>query len=117
MPISLEHPVNIGDVTAVMKAFLERIVWVFAKPGDYPIKGCPVPRSDRKKKGIIILSSGIVPPLFRMFCDSATPLIKVVYESALNTELKGSVYAGAISTKGMETYFDDVVKLGRKLGA
>ena len=26
-------PVNIGNVTAVMKTFLERICWVFAKPG------------------------------------------------------------------------------------
>jgi len=47
-------PVNMGAVTAVMKTFLERATWVFGKPGKYPIKGCPVPRSAKKKKAIII---------------------------------------------------------------
>jgi len=108
-------PVNIGDVTAVMKTFLERIVWVFAKAGDFPLKGCPVPRSDRKKKAIIIVSSGIVPAPLQMFCNSATPLIKSVCETSLNADIEGTIYAGAIETKGVEAFFDSAFKLGEKL--
>ncbi len=109
-------PVNIGDVTAVMKTFLERMVWVMAKPGDgLMVKGCPIPRSNRKKKAIIIVSSGLVPTTFRMFCDSATGLIKSVCESSLNADIVGNMYAGAIEKEGMEGFFDSAFKLGEKL--
>lgn len=109
-------PVNIGDVTAVMKTFLERMVWVMAKPGDgIMVKGCPVPRNKKKKKAVIIVSSGLVPTTLRMFCDSATALIKTVCESSLNAEIVGNMYAGAIEKEGMEGFFDSAVKLGEKL--
>lgn len=109
-------PVNIGDVTAVMKTFLERIVWVMAKPGDmFLAKGCPVPRNKMKKKAIIIVSSGIVPTALRMFCDSASSLIKSLCESSLNADIAGTLYAGAVETTGMESYFTAAEKLGEKL--
>ena len=109
-------PVNMGDVTAVLKTFLERVVWVMAKPGEIlMVKGCPVPRNKKKKKAIIIVSSGLVPTALRMFCDSATPLIKSLCESSLNADVVGNMYAGAIETTGMESYFQAAMKLGEKL--
>jgi multimeric flavodoxin WrbA len=110
-------PVNMGHVTAVMKTFLERICWVFAKPGTRPIPGCPTPRRERKRKAIVIVSSGIISPLFRRFCDEATPLIKQTAHDSLNAKLIGSLYAGAVEKRGIERYSDKAYALGKRLGA
>jgi len=66
-------PVHMGYATAVMMTFLERICWTFGKPERtvLTIKGCPLPRSDKIRKAVIIVTSGIVPPLFRKFCNWA----------------------------------------------
>jgi NAD(P)H-dependent FMN reductase len=112
----LGTPVNIGHVTAVMKTFLERIVWVMSKPGDtFPVKGCPVPRGSKKRSAIVIVSSGLVPPILRMFCDMATPLLKDICDSSLNASVAGTMYAGAVEKKGVEAYFKEAEALGRKL--
>lgn len=108
-------PVNIGQVTAVTKTFLERICWVFSRPGRWPLAGCPTPRSDKEKRAIIIVSSGIVPPLLRRFCDDATSLISCVCGSCLNARVVGSVYAGAVEKRGVERYLGKAYALGRKL--
>ena len=49
-------PVHMGYATAVMMTFLERICWTFGKPEKrvLTIKGCPLPRSDKKRKAVII---------------------------------------------------------------
>ena len=107
--------INMGTVTAVMKTFLERTSWIFSKPGKYPIKGCPTPRSMKRKKAIIILSSGIVPPLFRRWCDDATSLIKSQCNSHFNAKVIGSLYAGAVEKRDVDFYFDKAYKLGQKL--
>ncbi|MFA7159034.1 MAG: flavodoxin family protein [Kiritimatiellia bacterium] len=108
-------PINIGHETAVMKTFIERVCYVLAKPGDYPLQGCPTPRTTRKKKAIAIMSSGVVPPLLRMFCDDATSLFKSFCDSILNARLIGTMYAGAIEKRGVETYATQAFHLGRKL--
>jgi multimeric flavodoxin WrbA len=108
-------PINIGAATAIMKTFLERICWVFAKPGKYPIKGCPTPRTIRKKRAIIIVSSGIIPSLFKMWCDDATSLIKSVCIYNLNANVLGTLYAGAVENKGIDAYLDKAYILGEKL--
>jgi len=108
-------PVNMGAVTALMKTFLERICWTFARPGRWPVKGCPKPRNKRSKKAIALVSSGIIIPLLRRWCDDATPLIKSVCQSSLNARLVGSLYAGAVEKRGVEHYLDRAYKLGRKL--
>jgi multimeric flavodoxin WrbA len=110
-------PINVGDATAVMKTFIERTAWVMAKPGpnSFPIKGIPEPRNPKKKKAIIILSSGAVPPLLRIFCDSATSLIKSLCESCLNAKIVGSIYAGAIEKRGVDFYLKHASDLGKKL--
>lgn len=108
-------PVNMGTVTAVMKTFLERTCWVFAKPGRRPIRGCPTPRARREKKAIIILSSGIVPPFLRRWCDDATALIKSQCASSFNARVVGSLYAGAVEKRGVEAYLDRAYELGRRL--
>ncbi|MHC4519641.1 MAG: flavodoxin family protein [Planctomycetota bacterium] len=110
-------PVNMGNVTAVMKTFLERLCWVFAKPGARPLAGCPVPRSTREKAAIIIVSSGLIPPLLRRWCDDATPLIKSVCTSSLNAKVVGRLYAGAVERRGIDAYMDKAYKLGRRLAA
>ena len=110
-------PVNMGNVTAVMKTFLERTCWVFARPGKRPISGCPTPRTARKKKAVIILSSGIIPPIFRRWCDDATSLIKGQCICHFNAKVLGSLYAGAVEKKGVDVYLNKAYNLGRKLAS
>ena len=111
----LGTPVNMGAVTAVMKTFLERTCWVFAKPGTRPIDGCPTPRTIREKRAALIVSSGIVPPLLRRWCDDATPLLRTHCDCELNARIVGTMYAGAVERRGVETYFPQARKLGEKL--
>jgi len=113
----LGTPVHMGYAPAMLMAFLERICWVFAKPGGktLSIKGCPVPRSNKPRKAIILITSGIVPPLYRRFCDDATPLIKRTLKDSLNATTVGDVYAGDIEHRGAERYFDRAFRLGQRL--
>jgi len=108
-------PVNMGAVTAVMKTFLERACWVFGKPGNRPVQGCPTPRTERKKRAIIIISSGIIAPLLRRWCDDATPLIKSLCDCSFNAKVLGSLYAGAVEKRGLDVYLDKAYNLGKKL--
>jgi len=108
-------PVNMGHVTAIMKTFLERVCWVLAKPGNSPLKGCPEPRIKRMKKAIIIVSSGIIPPILRRWCDEATPLLKDICRTNLNAKVLGSLYAGAVERKGIDIYRKKAFKLGETL--
>jgi multimeric flavodoxin WrbA len=110
-------PVHMGFATGVLTTFLERICWTFAKPEGkvLTIKACPIPRSTKKRKAVIIITSGIVPPAYRRFCDDATPLIKGTIRDSLNAKTVGDMYAGNIEGRGAEYYFDKAFKLGRKL--
>ena len=108
-------PVNHGAVTAVMKTFLERCVWVLSKPGKRPIDGCPTPRTNRKKQAIILVSSGIIPPLYSRWCDDATPLLKSFCDCILNARVKGALYAGAVEKRGIDVYLNKAYRLGTKL--
>jgi len=110
-------PVNMGYATAIMKTFLERVCWVLAKPGKYPINGCPQPRTKQKKKAIIIVSSGIISPIFRRWCDKATPLLKDICHTNLNARVVGTLYAGAVEKRGIATYLGKAYKLGKKLSS
>ena len=111
----LGTPVNMGSVTALMKTFLERVCWTLARPGRRPVKGCPEPRSKKPKKAIVLVSSGLIIPLLRRWCDDATPLIKSVCQCSLNARLVGRLYAGAVEKRGGEYYANKAYKLGRKL--
>lgn len=109
-------PIMDADLSAIFKAFMERCTWVLAKPGDtFPIKGCPVPRNSKKKKSILIMSSGLVPPIFRMFCDYATPMLSSFCECCFHLKPVGSLYAGAVETRGLEAYLNQAINLGKKL--
>jgi multimeric flavodoxin WrbA len=110
-------PVHMGYATAVMMTFLERICWTFGKPERkvLTIKGCPLPRSDKKRKAVIIVTSGIVPPMYRKFCDWATNQIKGVVKDSLNGKIVGDMYAGDIEHRGVDYYLDRAFNLGRKL--
>jgi len=110
-------PVHMGSVTAIMMAFLERICWTFAKPDRkiFTISGCPLPRSNKRRKSIIIITSGIVPPIYRRFCDEATPLIRQTIKDSLNAKTVGDMYAGDLEHRGVEHYFDKAFNLGKKL--
>ena len=111
-------PVHMGYATGLMMSFLERICWIFAKPEKsyLIIRGCPLPRSDKKRKSVTIVTSGIVPPMYRKLCDQAAPLIKGVIKDSLNARTVGDMYAGDIEHKGVERYFNKAFKLGSKLG-
>jgi hypothetical protein len=106
-----------GYATAIMMAFLERICWTFAKPEGkiLSIHGCPIPRSNKQRKAIIIVTSGIVPPLFRRFCDQATALIRQTIKDSLNAKTVGDLYAGDIEHRGVAYYYEKAFKLGKKL--
>jgi len=110
-------PVHMGYATAIMMTFLERICWTFAKPEGkvLSIYGCPIPRSNKTRKSIIIVTSGIIPPLLRRLCDEATPLIKQTVKDSLNAKTVGDMYAGDIEYRGVDYYLDRAFKLGRKL--
>lgn len=108
-------PVNMGATTAVMKTFLERICWVFAKPGRWPVRGCPTPRGRTDKKAIIIVSSGIIRPLLRRWCDDATPMIRDLCAYSLGAKTVGTLYAGAVEKTGLERYLDRAHELGKRL--
>ena len=108
-------PVNCGTVTAVLKTFIERSCWVFAKPGNKPIKGCPNPRTNQKKLAMFIISSGIVPPLLRRFCDDATKLLKDYLECSFSTKIVANIYAGAVEKRDISYYFKQVNKGGERL--
>jgi hypothetical protein len=110
-------PVHMGYATAIMMTFLERICWTFAKPEKkfLTVSGCPTPRSNKKRKAIIIITSGIIPPIYRRLCDDAAPLIKQTIKDSLNAKTVGDMYAGDIEHRGVQYYFDEAFKLGRKL--
>ena len=110
-------PVHMGFATGIMTTFLERICWTFAKPEKsyLNVTGCPVPRSDKKRKAVIIVTSGVIPPLYRRFCDEATPLIRQTIKDSLNTRTVGDMYAGDIEHRGVGRYLDKAFNLGRRL--
>ncbi len=110
-------PVHMGFATGILTTFLERICWTFSKAEGkmLTIKACPIPRSSKKRKAIIIITSGIIPPIFRRFCDDAAPLIRQTVKDSLNAKTVGDLYAGDIEHRGVEYYFDKAVKLGMKL--
>lgn len=110
-------PIFEGTVNAVTKTFMERICWTMAKAGRWPVKGCPEPRSDVKKQAIAIMSSGLIVPFLRMFCDDATSLIKNTIGDSLNAKLIGTLYAGGVEKVDMDRYLEKAHKLGRKLTA
>lgn len=110
-------PVHMGYATAIMMTFLERICWIFAKPERkiLTIKGCPTPRTDKQRKAAIIVTSGIVSPVYKSFCNQATDQIRGVVRDSLNGKVVGSLYAGNIEHRGVEPYMDKAFKLGKKL--
>jgi FMN-dependent NADH-azoreductase len=110
-------PVHMGYATAVMMTFLERICWTFGKPERrvFTIRGCPLPRSDKTRRAIVIVTSGIVPPIYRKLCDWAADQIKGVVKDSLNGKIVGDMYAGDIEHRGVEHYLDKAFKLGRRL--
>ena len=110
-------PVHMGYATAITMSFLERICWTFGKPeGKFlTLSGIPVPRSDKKRKAVTIVTSGIVPPIFRKLADHATPLIKSTIRDSLRAGIVGGMYAGALETRGVRYYFDKAFKLGGRL--
>lgn len=114
----LGTPVHSAFVTALMATFLERITWTFAKPEKSygPISGCPLPRSEKPRTAIIIVTSGIIPPLLRKLCDQATSHIKGIIKDSLHAKTVGDMYAGDIEHRGVEYYVEKAYKLGQKLG-
>jgi len=106
-----------GYAMAIITTFLEKIVWTFAKPERriLTVYGCPLPRSDKKRKAIIIITSGIILPIYRRLCDDAAPLIKQTVKDSLNVKTVGDLYAGDIEHRGVEYYFDKAFKLGKKV--
>jgi FMN-dependent NADH-azoreductase len=110
-------PIHMAYASALMMTFLERICWTFAKPEKsyVLVKGCPAPRSDIKRKAVIIAVSGMIPHKYKRLCNVATPQIKGVIKDSLNADTVGTMYAGDVWHIGVEHYYNDAIKLGKKL--
>ena len=110
-------PVHMAYASSLMMTFLERICWTFAKPEKsyVLVKGCPAPRSPKKRKAIVIAVSGMIPSRYKTFCNAATPQISGVIEDSLNAKTVGKLYAGDVWHVGVDSYFNDAFKLGTKL--
>lgn len=110
-------PVHMGYATGMIMAFLERICWTFARPEKnyLNIKGCPTPRSKKEKKAIIIVVSGMIPPMYKPFCNWATSQIKGAINDSLNAKTVGKLYAGDVWHRGVQPYLDTAYKLGMRL--
>ena len=115
--IILGTPFHMASTTGIMMTFLDRICWIFGKPGKnyLNVKGCPLPRSDKQRKAVIIVTSGIIPPMWKKFCNYATPIIKVTIHDSLNAKTVGKLYAGDIEHRGVDQYLDKAYNLGMKL--
>ena len=112
------NPIFMGTVTGLMKTFCERFCWVLSKPGRWPIKGCPSPRTQRKKAAIVIMSTGIISPWLRKFCDDATKFFRSCIPCILNAKISGTLYAGSVGMNNprSDRYFSKATSLGNKLG-
>lgn len=110
-------PVHMGYATGIMMAFLERICWTFARPAKnyLNVKGCPAPRSNKERKAIIITVSGLIPPMYKRFCNWATPQIKQTIHDSLNAKTVGKMYAGDVWRRGVGYYSKKAYTLGTKL--
>ena len=110
-------PIHMGYASALMMTFLERICWTFAKPEKsyVIIKGCPAPRSEKKRKAVIIAVSGMIPPRYKKLCNWATSQIRGVIKDSLNAQIVGELYAGDVWHRGAEYYCNKALKLGQKL--
>ncbi len=111
-------PINFGHETAIMKTFIERMAYVLSRPNpkSFPVRNIPEPRfKDKPKKAIIIVSTGVVPPALKWFCNSATPLLRDVCKTCLNAKVIGTLYAGAVEKRGLVNYLEKSYKLGQKL--
>ncbi|MBT8369390.1 MAG: flavodoxin family protein [Deltaproteobacteria bacterium] len=111
-------PVHMGYASAYIMTFLERICWTFGKPAKsyVLVKGCPMPRSEKKRKAVIFVVSGMIPSKYKRFCNEATPQIRGVIKDSLNADTVGKLYAGDVWHVGVETYFNQAFKLGTRLG-
>jgi len=114
----LATPIFMGTLTAVMKTFCERYCWVLARPGRWPLKGCPAPRTERKKAAVLITSTAMIPGILRKFCDDATKFFRGNLSCVLNAPLAGTLYAGSVGwdRKNPDRYLNKAEKLGEKLG-
>ncbi|MCP4603790.1 MAG: flavodoxin family protein, partial [Proteobacteria bacterium] len=112
-------PVHMGFATGLMTVFMERICWTFSTPEKsyVVVDGCPLPRSNKERRSAIIVTSGIIKPFLRRWCDQATPFISGVTADSLNAKTIGSLYAGDISHRGADYYSNAAFKLGKKLGS
>ncbi len=112
------NPVFMGTVTGIMKVFCERFCWVLSRPGRWPIRGCPTPRTRRQKAAVLILSTGIVPPFLRKYCDDATKFFRGSLPCMLNAKIVGTLYAGKVGMgqPRADRYFLKAAALGKKLG-
>jgi FMN-dependent NADH-azoreductase len=110
-------PVHMAYASALMMTFLERICWTFAKPEKsyVLVKGCPAPRSDKKRKAIIIAVSGMIPPRYKRLCNQATPQIRGVLKDSLNADTVGELYAGDVWKRGANFYYAKALRIGQML--
>jgi hypothetical protein len=113
----LASPAHMGQVTALMLSFWERVCWTFAKPTRriLTIGGIPEPRTPKKRVAAIIVVSGVAPPWARWLADDATPFLRAVARDSLNCRAVGGLYAGAVEHRGVDAYVAKARALGGRL--
>ena len=57
----------------------------------------------------------MIPPIYKRFCNMATPQIKKTIHDSLNAKTIGMLYAGQVWKRDIKKYLDKAYKLGIKL--
>jgi NAD(P)H-dependent FMN reductase len=117
--IIFSSPVHMGNTTGAMLNFLERVCYTHGKATKtvMTIKGVPEPRHPKNRPYIVIETSGIVSPIYRLICNEGVKTIKSVANDCLGGVFVGHLYAGNTHKKGAERYKRKAIRLGEKLGS
>ena len=113
----LATQVSSGHANAIFKTFCERCVYTAGSSRGklLGLKGIPTPRfTDRRRFSVTIATAGTIPAWLRKLCDTATSQMKELGDYALNAKVVGTLYAGALTFKGLRDH--DLAK-ARCLGA
>ena len=102
----LASPLRGGLPTALMFQFLERALFLLARPtgSAMGMQGCPEPRQT-EKTGVAatLVSAGCATTEFRPACDMATPVLAWYASCFVNGLPIGDLYAAACFPRKMET--------------
>lgn len=101
----LASSINMGSVTAMMKAFMERSCWTLCRPtGRFLwIKGVPESRIIKRKRAVIVTSAGWAPRLLKFVVSYSEYQLAGAARHAFNADVVGTLFVGSIRTRQLKT--------------